>query len=337
MYEQMTLPGIDMSISSPGSAAGRSRSRRRAGPTTVPSGPAPAPASPSALPATSSASTTPRHLWPQFRRLIAERRPATVFGEQVAGASRWLNLVRSDLEEMGYAVGAIPIEAASAGADHFRDRYWFVADDDGERAEHSEREQRSQGKRHPDDRAPAAGGRGADGRCGALADDLSPEWRPLPQARQHDADRQDAGGREATGRSGLGDQGSSRVRPLADGHGHGQRSQIQVGQSSDIGPECPTVAGDRVRDVVGAAGLGWGEGWTEHEFRSRGFTAAVASVDGCQYLECPDGKWRRLPPPGVRWLGTRIPARVAKLRAFGNAIDPRPASAFIAAFMECRP
>jgi hypothetical protein len=28
---------------------------------------------------------------------------------------------------------------------------------------------------------------------------------------------------------------------------------------------------------------------------------------------------------------------VAKLRAFGNAIDPRPASAFIAAFMECRP
>jgi DNA (cytosine-5)-methyltransferase 1 len=36
--------------------------------------------------------------------------------------------VRSDLETMGYAVGAMPIQAASAGADHLRDRYWFVAD-----------------------------------------------------------------------------------------------------------------------------------------------------------------------------------------------------------------
>ena len=28
-----------------------------------------------------------RHLWPEFRRLIAERRPSVVFGEQVAAAS----------------------------------------------------------------------------------------------------------------------------------------------------------------------------------------------------------------------------------------------------------
>jgi DNA (cytosine-5)-methyltransferase 1 len=57
---------------------------------------------------------------------------------------------------------------------------------------------------------------------------------------------------------------------------------------------------------------------------------------GRQYVECADRKWRRLPPPRVRWLGTRIPARVAKLRAFGNAIDPRPASQFIAAYMEAQ-
>jgi site-specific DNA-cytosine methylase len=69
-----------------------------------------------------------RHLWPIWRELIRERRPAKVFGEQVASASAWLGLVRGDLEAMGYAVGAIPVEAASAGADHLRDRYWFVAD-----------------------------------------------------------------------------------------------------------------------------------------------------------------------------------------------------------------
>ena len=44
-----------------------------------------------------------RHLWPEFARLIAERRPATVFGEQVASADgrAWLAAVRADLEVMG--------------------------------------------------------------------------------------------------------------------------------------------------------------------------------------------------------------------------------------------
>jgi DNA (cytosine-5)-methyltransferase 1 len=69
-----------------------------------------------------------RDLWPTWRSLIAECRPATVFGEQVANASRWLGRVRGDLEAVGYAVGAMPIEAACVGAPHRRDRLWFVAD-----------------------------------------------------------------------------------------------------------------------------------------------------------------------------------------------------------------
>lgn len=71
-----------------------------------------------------------RHLWPAWRILIAERRPTTVFGEQSAAAIEWLRLVRSDLVALDYAVGCIPIEASSAGADHERDRFWFVADAD---------------------------------------------------------------------------------------------------------------------------------------------------------------------------------------------------------------
>jgi site-specific DNA-cytosine methylase len=68
-----------------------------------------------------------RHLWPVWRNLIAECRPATVFGEQTADASAWLRDMRGDLEDLGYAVGAIPFEAASAGSFHWRDRYWIVA------------------------------------------------------------------------------------------------------------------------------------------------------------------------------------------------------------------
>ncbi len=71
-----------------------------------------------------------RHLWPVFGNLIRERRPATVFGEQVASkdADAWIDLVQADLETMGYAVGAIPFPAAGVGAPHIRDRLYWVAD-----------------------------------------------------------------------------------------------------------------------------------------------------------------------------------------------------------------
>jgi DNA (cytosine-5)-methyltransferase 1 len=51
--------------------------------------------------------TDERHLWPAFHRLIAQRRPPIVFGEQVAsGLGReWTAAVRHDLEEDGYAFG----------------------------------------------------------------------------------------------------------------------------------------------------------------------------------------------------------------------------------------
>jgi DNA (cytosine-5)-methyltransferase 1 len=68
-----------------------------------------------------------RHLWPVWRELIRECSPSIVFGEQVASATDWLRLVRSNLEAMGFAMGAIPFEAASAGADHLRNRFGFVA------------------------------------------------------------------------------------------------------------------------------------------------------------------------------------------------------------------
>lgn len=70
-----------------------------------------------------------RHLWPHWYHLIKECRPASIFGEQVASAIDWLALVHSDMEALGYAMGAMPIEAACAGAPHRRDRFWWHAAD----------------------------------------------------------------------------------------------------------------------------------------------------------------------------------------------------------------
>src|SRR5271157_4365677 len=63
-----------------------------------------------------------RHLWPAFYKLIAECRPATIFGEQVASKDgrEWLAGVRADLEALGYAVGAADLCAVCGAAHHIQ-------------------------------------------------------------------------------------------------------------------------------------------------------------------------------------------------------------------------
>ena len=206
-----------------------------------------------------------RHLWPEFRRLIAERRPSVVFGEQVAAASSWLAGVRSDLEAMDYAVGAMPIEAACGGAPQYRDRFWFVAD--GERSER----------------------------------------RTLTQGRQHDAIGPDNRRQEASGGIGV-----VAREPLVSE----RESQYAISAEPWQESRCDGGRAGAGRDGVGP------------------LATVASSEDGrIQFIECPDGKFRRLPPPRVRWLGNGIPSRVAKLRAYGNAIHPPTAAHFISAYM----
>ena len=70
-----------------------------------------------------------RHLWPVFRSLVEECRPSVLAGEQVASPDGWdwFTSVRADLEELGYAVGAAGLCAASIGAPHIRERIYWVA------------------------------------------------------------------------------------------------------------------------------------------------------------------------------------------------------------------
>ena len=69
-----------------------------------------------------------RHLWPEWYRLIKECRPPIVFGEQVAAKDglAWFDLVSTDMEETGSAIGAADLCAASVGAPHIRQRLYFV-------------------------------------------------------------------------------------------------------------------------------------------------------------------------------------------------------------------
>jgi DNA (cytosine-5)-methyltransferase 1 len=76
-----------------------------------------------------------RDLWPDFFRLISERRPSAVFGEQVDNkhGRKWLARLRADLEGIGYAVGDASLNSAGVGAFQVRQRLYWVADAAGER------------------------------------------------------------------------------------------------------------------------------------------------------------------------------------------------------------
>jgi len=71
-----------------------------------------------------------RHLWPEWRRLIAAIAPSVVFGEQVAASYEWQAQSSHDLEVLGYEVGAAIIPACALGFDHARPRYYFAGHSD---------------------------------------------------------------------------------------------------------------------------------------------------------------------------------------------------------------
>ena len=69
----------------------------------------------------------PRHLWPEYFRLVKECRPTWVIGENVSGHIKLgLDTVIKDLESEGYAVRPFSISASSVGANHQRERVWIM-------------------------------------------------------------------------------------------------------------------------------------------------------------------------------------------------------------------
>lgn len=254
-----------------------------------------------------------RHLWPFWRYLIAVGRPATVFGEQVASAIEWLGLVRSDLEALEYAVGAMPIEAASAGADHLRDRFWFVANRAGAQVG-TTRQPRQSG-----DVVNDKGERRGEG------------W-PEHEVRS---------GRNAiTNNGGVGNSKSFAQRKSHDESNActivGQTRSV-FGSASANGDlsdsERIWLRGKEPETPIGTSGRMQGENGQRERIWS---DVGPICLPEYEWVIGADGKTRRV-KPGVRLLAHGVPNRVGKLRGFGNAIDPRPATAFIESVMEILP
>ena len=88
----------------------------------------------------------PRHLWPEYFRLVKELRPTWVIGENVGGHIKLgLDTVLENLESEGYAVRTFSIPASAIGANHKRERVWIVAH--SERNDNLQEKQRVNGEK----------------------------------------------------------------------------------------------------------------------------------------------------------------------------------------------
>jgi len=78
----------------------------------------------------------PRHVWPEYFRLIKQLRPTWVIGENVGGHIKLgLDSVLSDLESESYSSRTFSISASSIGANHKRERVWILANSKRKRLE----------------------------------------------------------------------------------------------------------------------------------------------------------------------------------------------------------
>ena len=249
-----------------------------------------------------------RHLWPHFFRLIRECRPTEVFGEQVASKAvePWIDLVQTDLEGVGYVFAGIPFPSAGVGVPHIRDRFFWVAD--------------------------AHGG----------------ELQGVTVLRGAECDGEDTGRSQGSGEPRscgevlrLGDTcgaaGQRDTRGIPGKEAEKHRARIKNGRCVD-GFEHAGPGMGRLADADGEQHhRGWIIGQTGRSQHPDGrATAGGESASGpvngfwgtADWLLCRDGKWRPV-EPGTFPLVDGAPARVVRLRGYGNAINAEAGRAFI--------
>ena len=231
-----------------------------------------------------------RHLWPEFLRLISDRLPSIVFGEQVASKDglEWLSGVRADLEGSKYEVGASDLCAAGVSAPHIRQRlYW--------------------GARHLADATDSNGRRG----------ERRSQEGTWPEGQR--GERLGGGGSP----DGLEDSARIGRRGGRDGDSTGNGRPLQTQGPGDA------------RGVADADGGFAGDGGIQRggQHGQRPAHGRVGFWDAYDVLQCTDKKARRV-EPGTFPLASGVPARVGKLRAYGNAIVPQVGAEFVLAFVE---
>jgi DNA (cytosine-5)-methyltransferase 1 len=247
----------------------------------------------------------PRHLWPEWFRLIGQCRPGLIFGEQVAAADAWLDLVSTDLEALGYAVGSPDLPAAGFGGAHIRQRFEWVADADN--------------AEWWSERAPWHDG-----------------FWPATGRLESNGDARERGGDGGLGHASG--RGSSKVgsdlrqersvQKAQRGAEHRPALSRRASRAGGLGLTIPAGLSDAQLGIIRRAGWRPQGGATEQP--------GDPSRPGADWLFCRDRRWRPV-EPGTCPLVDEAPARMGRLRGYGDAIDAEAATQFIAAYFDVSP
>jgi DNA (cytosine-5)-methyltransferase 1 len=294
----------------------------------------------------------PRHLWPTWFELIRECRPPTIFGEQVASRDglAWLDLVRSDLEGCGYAVGASDLCAAGVGAPHIRQRLYFLAHAGNQRREGQRlrvQPRRSRSRRPEIGGAarlalPHELGDSSSARSGRNAGAVSDAEASGPGSGRESRRVADEPG--DAGASGMADavfagrpegRPESRIGSLARGGRNGRVGNADDEREGEVDGVSRGPCAERSRGTGVMADTDIADAFDRDESRSgRQLQPEKDATHGfwrdCEWIACSDGVSRPV-EPGTFPLAHGLPARVGRLRGYGNAIVPQVAAVFIEA------
>ena len=280
-----------------------------------------APCQPFSIAGAGSGFSDSRHLWPIWYELIKECKPSVIFGEQTASklGREWLAGVRSDLETLGYAVGAADLCAASVNAPHRRQRLYWVAytGHGGDRGWDGFRDSTS--GIIGTERENQGGGESGEG-TGRL--------RPLDESTDGGAIG------VSDGAVGYSNGGSAQ--------GNGAEWQLRQGsrEGESKGPSTPGLHGLldnplRVGAIDKDAEAKQGSAGTDNGiFRPSSESGFWDNFD-LAYCREIDGNTRvRRIESGTLPVANGIPNRVGRIRGYGNSIVPQLAAVFIRSFLE---
>ena len=267
-----------------------------------------------------------RHLWPIWYELIKVSKPPVIFGEQTASklGREWLARVRSDLETVGYGVGAAELCAPAVGAPQRRSRLYWVA----------------------------YAGHGGDRRWDEFRDSAA---CPTGTERTHQGGGESG---EGTGRlrplDESTDGGAINVFGEAVGYSNCERLQgrwPKSGFNNTLGQRQTRITSNVYSSQIDIPGLldnplcgGAIDKDTEAKQSGNGAHNGIsgpASESGfwdnfdLAYCQEIDGSTRiRRIEPRTLPVATGIPNRVGRIRGYGNSIVPQLAAVFIRSFLE---
>ena len=230
----------------------------------------------------------PRHLWPEYFRLIRELRPTWIIGENVSGHIKLgLDAVQEDLESEGYSLRTFSVSASSIGANHQRERIWTVAysqrNYDSQQIKRVDGEKSSLQKEHRENNSTTRNSSGA-----SAVRETRNEHADVEDARRRSWREQFTWNTESTGR------GTSEKTEWSTNTdtspGPSERAETMA-NSQSIGSRKPTEQ----------------EGWKS--FEGRGEEESTRS-------------WWNI-EPNVGRVADGIPDRTHRLKALGNAVVPQ--------------